>query len=274
MMLTQCLRFCGIVIFAVCLQTSLYAQDGTANDPYILDDAGVIDPETKERLGAYLLDQRTQGRRIAVHTIQTFDGADEERSLKGYTLELLTSWTQENPDHASTALLIVSVDQREAATAIGENYHAYYGERLDWLVLDTQPADFNARNISATIEQLAIGMAPRMVQNWQPEPYELTFWDRFLGSFSFGVIGVILLVVVVVIGLLRDRIAAKLVTYKRCPECGAKELTRTVARLREATYNMRGEELISTRCGNCGYERTWTRYLRAHRDANEPGEPR
>ena len=273
-MLSNSVRLIATLVFLAATSVAGIAQEGTMNDPYILDDANVIDAETKERIGAFLLNERRNGRTIAVQTIDSFEGADTEATLKGYTVDQLNSWVDEKPFHASTALLVISVEQREAATAIGENYHAYYGDRLDWLVSETQPSDFNARRISATIETLVTGMAPRMIQNWQPEPYELTFWDRFLGSFSLGVIGVILLVVVVVIGLLKDRIAAKLVTYRRCPQCGAKELTRTVARVREATYNMRGEELISTRCGNCGYERSWTRYLRAHRDANEPGEPR
>jgi len=269
-MFTFLKRFCALILFVVVCVTPLSAQEGTANDPFLIDETNAIDPEIKERLGKFLADERSKGRTIAVEVIQSLEAQGPERSLKGYAVNMLSDWTAELPRHATTALLVVSVDDRAAVIAMGENFAPFFIERMDRFERELKRSDFNARRLSDTVEYMVSGMSARMVPNWLPPEFRDGPSSGSSFTLGAGQIGAIALILVVIIGALWNKISASLIKMMPCEKCGARELTRTVARIREATYMSEGEDLISIRCGACGHEKTRRRKIRAHKDSNEP----
>ena len=265
--------FVGVcTLFLLVSGTVLNANEniGTANDPFLIDETNAIDPEIKERLGKFLADERSKGRTIAVEVIKSLEDEGPERSLKGYAVNMLSDWTAELPRHATTALLVVSVDDRQAAIAMGENFAPFFIERMDRFERELKRSDFNARRLSDTVEYMVSGISARMVPNWLPPEFRDGPSSGSGFTLGAGQIGAIALILVVIIGALWNKISASLIKMIPCEKCGARELTRTVARIREATYMSEGEDLISIRCGACGHEKTRRRKIRAHKDSNEP----
>ncbi|MEO0342948.1 MAG: TPM domain-containing protein [Pseudomonadota bacterium] len=257
----------ALIVCIFCSSFSAVAQDTEIElDQYILDDAKIIDSERLANLNRNLPIFRQHGRVIAVHTVPDFDPGSAEMTLQAYADDMLAGWIDQDPNHGRTVLFVVSPDQQDFAITIGTTLDPdIYGPRIASVLEGFSSTAFEPQNVSSTIGTAVSQINARLLPNWEPDKFSAPSGY----TLGFGPFAVAALILVAIAGVMWNRIANFFLKYIPCPQCGNRTLTRTEATLREATYSMSGEKLISTRCSSCGYEKTRKKHIRAGRNAND-----
>ena len=238
--------------------------DFIKDDQYLYDNADILEDETYQALSDRMKTHRRFGRVIALRTYETFDEAAREIDLQGHADKMLAKWTEDDPKHAGTMLLIIAEEQGDAVVAIGANYnYEEYRYRMDNALEGINETTMVPERISDTTENLLNLMTSRLEPDWQ-DP-SANYRDPYLPmQIALGLLGVLILGCFV----MKDKLLALWIKNQNCPECGKDTLVRSVAVLRESFGSIDGEDEVTVTCTNCGYTRSHKRRIPA---TKEPG---
>ncbi len=117
------------IVLLACFLAAFYAH--AAQVPYltgrITDNAGILSPEARERIGARLKaheDKTTN--QIAVLTVETLDGA----SIEDYAFEVLNTWKLGRKGQDNGLLIVVAPSEHRVRIEVGYGLEGYLNDSL------------------------------------------------------------------------------------------------------------------------------------------------
>lgn len=257
-----------LLVFAI-LPTTLVAQSyPTSLNSYVNDFADIIDPETEARITDVLTEVReSQGIEFTVVTINQISDYGATDDVPAFSVGLFNEWGVGDAAKNNGVLMLVSLNDKEAFTALGSGYGRQYDDMMD-LIFDQHMKDnFRAGRFAEGIETSVGATIQRITR--QPgamsgstdvdfNTNQPSLWDRFSQWLSKW-FGVIIFGMVFIFAVLHRAISDQMVRLRKCPVCGTRHLSRGRETVRAATRKQRGKQIIRTNCSNCDYQNETTR---------------
>ena len=248
-----------ILAFLLAFPTLVLAQDlPLPLSDTVSDFADLLTPVQETALTTRLKAARSQtGVQIAVVTMERIaDFGSKGQSIETYAKNLFNAWGVGGRARNDGILMLIAKDDRAMRIALGDGYDPVYdglGQRvMDRDMLPLFRADDYAGGIAKGVETVITTMAQPFAAHATPVNVE-TGSDQSesgLGSaliFGGAVVAMILL-------SLRRVFADAAVRFKRCPNCGARSLSRERHILTPATSTTAGSGVQTTRCAQCAYK--------------------
>ncbi len=217
---------------------------------YVNDYANVIDDEAEVRITRTLQALREEtGVEATVLTIFTRSGYEIAGSLEEFSTGLFNNWGIGNPDKNDGILILVVSEDREMRIELGSGYPSEFNrEAQDIIDFNILPA-FKDDRMSDGIEEgtdVALTHIARAFAAGDAPP------TRSNGGNGGGLIGAIMGIIVAAgFALVFGRKIKN--RFKRCPQCGKREIHQKREVLELATTKDEGAGETVTTCSNCDY---------------------
>lgn len=223
----------------------------------INDFADLLPQDMADRLSSDLQTLREEtGIEMTVVTISSRATYGDNTSIESFATRLFNQWGVGDTDRNDGILVLVSPGDREMRVELGSGWDPIWDDRaknvIDFHFLPYFRDAEYARGIDAGVTELIRRFSPGYVpvagddapsgggggnDNW-------IFWIMapVFALFIFG-----------------RRLLDQFVRLKRCPNCGARRLSREREIVRKATKAEQGQQDVTTRCANCDYRNVYHR---------------
>lgn len=163
---------------------------------YVVDQAGLLQPETRAKLESFLADlDRSDSTQIAVLTIPSLEGED----LEDYSLRVATTWGIGRKDHDNGALLLVAHQDRRLRIEVGYGLEGQLTDLLTGRIVDNTIALYFRQGnydagISAAVQAMADAAsgfykADQKTDKKQQHPLGLLLLLLFIGPWLLRLLG-------------------------------------------------------------------------------------
>lgn len=248
--------FRGLCVLLMALLPGLALAQGLPEptSDHVTDLGDLLSPAAEERITATLQEGREE---TGVHvTILTLDSlanhGGEGQRIEDYAKAVFNAWGVGDPVRHDGVLILVARDDRAARIALGSGYDAIWDGQAQ-RVIDTAllPA-FRDGRYEEGLEAAAAATLERVARPWAaalPPPPEAAPQD---GPGGWIVAGLALVAGAAI--ALRRRIGDAIGSWKPCPRCGARGLSRSREETLAATANTAGSGILHLRCPRCGHQ--------------------
>jgi uncharacterized protein len=206
---------------------------------------------------------------MTVVTIGSVRDYGSNQSVPDFTTGLFNVWGVGDANRNNGIVFLTSVNDREMFIGLGSGYPPVYDDRMDRVFTYHVKPYFVEENYARGIEVGVLETIKRTSANFVENIPEKSTWDRVSSNTLKGVFWVIFTFVFARIlwSFIAKRFSDALYSFRRCPNCNNRMLSRSRERSVEATFEAAGEEQVQVTCGNCDY-RTETTLVIAQRTRN------
>lgn len=219
------------------------------------DFADLLPPEAEERVAETLrLGREETGVHVVLVTMDSMARmGGQGEPIEEYAKALFNFWGVGDAKRNDGILVLVSRDDREMRIALGAGYPVIWDNAAQRVIDRYMLPDFRQERYADGIENgipAVFDLIARPFVAGQPVPEieePISDWNGF-GAFM------------VFVGMyfvwgLREKLGNLMVSFKTCPNCGKRSLTRTKEILEAATRETSGRGVFHITCSSCGTER-------------------
>ncbi len=238
-------------------------------DLFVNDQAEVITPEVEARLRDELRTLKADtGVEMAVLTISTPRAFGHPEGIEAFATGLFNAWGIGRKDRNDGILVLVAAEDREMRLELGAGYNQGYDVLAEDIVRRYFLPSFRSGDYSSgilegvreTVTRIARRQAAELPAEMLPSDTGLPVWPFALIAFAgVGLAG------------FRRQIAGLLTRFRRCPACGARDLSTDRATITQASGNLQGRGIETVRCGRCGYRDQRDYTIPARSTPDRPG---